>query len=609
MISGGNGGGGADVSQGDRREQPQERVERWAAYLRYSSPRQGQGYSIQQQREALLRESELRRQAEPGLRVEIRWYEEHGKSAKAEAIAKRVVFHGMIADVKAGLHDVVVVHQLDRFARSVLHQELFKAEVRAAGARLYSVVDRLDLDSDEGAMFAQVKASFAEYVIKQSGKRVAASIDAKARAGLATHRPPFGYRSVGPKLPPVPDTGSAGDDLGAAGGQARGGTWEGYERLKRWMLDGYTDQECADRMNAAGWRIGGASAARHPVTGEVLRERLFSRSTVGAIRRNPFYRAWEPGDDRGTIAHNGRLYRGQHAAAATWEDWHLLQTVVSGRRRGWYGQAVAEPELPSRAEFRGLLVCAACGGRAILRHATRLRGDRAAAAESSADPGRFYEYYRCAARERREECACTDWYARTQDVTDAWVRWAERHLRLPSDWERRLRAPDADPGDDAGGEEGRGEEARRRLAAERSRWEKQRTQTGVAVARGWLDEGTAAGLIGEADRELARVAALERSRAGRGEQLLDAGRFITSVAALWPHMTLDERRRMAALLLEPPIAGRAYSGGLEVRLLGHGPRHAGNADAPTCELARVHLRPVYRALLTALHAQEEQAAS
>jgi hypothetical protein len=61
----------------------------------------------------------------------------------------------------------------------------------------------------------------------------------------------------------------------------------------------------------------------------------FTRETVRAIRANVFYRPFAPGDERGTVRHGERLYRGAHLAACAWDEWQTMQQLARGRRLGW----------------------------------------------------------------------------------------------------------------------------------------------------------------------------------------------------------------------------------------------------------------------------------
>ncbi len=85
-----------------------------AAYIRVSSEEQLDGQSLDAQRRAI---EEACRQR--GWTI-VQWYADEGVSAHTDEVAKRPAFHRMIQDAQCHQFDAVVVHKLDRFARSVV---------------------------------------------------------------------------------------------------------------------------------------------------------------------------------------------------------------------------------------------------------------------------------------------------------------------------------------------------------------------------------------------------------------------------------------------------------------------------------------------------------
>jgi site-specific DNA recombinase len=87
---------------------------RAAAYIRVSSEEQLEGHSLDAQRRAIEQAC-----AERGWQI-VAWYADEGVSAHTDDIAKRPAFHQMVEDAQRHRFDAVVVHKLDRFARSVV---------------------------------------------------------------------------------------------------------------------------------------------------------------------------------------------------------------------------------------------------------------------------------------------------------------------------------------------------------------------------------------------------------------------------------------------------------------------------------------------------------
>src|SRR4051794_743417 len=101
------------------RSRPVKRIasdlrKRAAVYVRVSTEEQVQGYSLDAQDRAIHAYC-----AAHELRIITR-YRDEGVSARGEDISKRPAFARMMADAKIGHFDVLLVHKIDRFARSML---------------------------------------------------------------------------------------------------------------------------------------------------------------------------------------------------------------------------------------------------------------------------------------------------------------------------------------------------------------------------------------------------------------------------------------------------------------------------------------------------------
>ena len=93
-------------------EMTKEAQKRTALYSRVSSREQTEGYSLDAQLEAMR---EYAQSDGYGVAAE---YVDGGYTGRSD---NRPQFKRMIADAQAGLFDVVIVHKLDRFARSREH--------------------------------------------------------------------------------------------------------------------------------------------------------------------------------------------------------------------------------------------------------------------------------------------------------------------------------------------------------------------------------------------------------------------------------------------------------------------------------------------------------
>ena len=98
---------------------------------------------------------------------------------------------------RGGEFDVLVVRELDRFARSLAKQLIVEEELKRAGVEIQYVLGEYP-DTPEGSLQKNVKAAVAEYERLKIAQRVNRGKVQKARSGkvLVFARPPYGYRKV-----------------------------------------------------------------------------------------------------------------------------------------------------------------------------------------------------------------------------------------------------------------------------------------------------------------------------------------------------------------------------------------------------------------------------
>ena len=113
--------------------------------------------------------------------------------ARSALTDDRPEFQRMIRDAKVGLFDVLVIHKLDRFARSRYDSAFYKRELRRASVRLESVLERLD-GSPESIVLESVLEGMAEYYSRNLAREIRkgmkeTALQCKHNGGL----PPLGY--------------------------------------------------------------------------------------------------------------------------------------------------------------------------------------------------------------------------------------------------------------------------------------------------------------------------------------------------------------------------------------------------------------------------------
>ena len=165
------------------------------AYARFSSDNQREE-SITAQLRAIREYC-----AKEGIKI-LREFTDEAFSARTD---KRPAFQELFGLIKDAPADYLIVHKLDRFARSRADAAFYRSKLREAGMRLVSVLERLD-DSPESIIMEGVIEAMNEYysanLSRESKKGIKENIlQGKRNGGKA----PFGYTVVDQHLIPNRD--------------------------------------------------------------------------------------------------------------------------------------------------------------------------------------------------------------------------------------------------------------------------------------------------------------------------------------------------------------------------------------------------------------------
>lgn len=148
---------------------------RAAVYIRYSSENQRDGYSVEYQLDECKKYI-----SEQGFVFEKAYIDEavSGKSAN-----KRNAFFELLADVKNGLYDVVIVYKYSRFARNLMEATLYRQQIEKNGAKLISAMERIDDSTPEGRMMRNIIMTMDEYYSDNLSTFVQSSMYTAAKSG------------------------------------------------------------------------------------------------------------------------------------------------------------------------------------------------------------------------------------------------------------------------------------------------------------------------------------------------------------------------------------------------------------------------------------------
>jgi len=339
-------------------------------YARVSTDEQAEeGHSIEAQLR-VMRDFARRK----GWQV-VEEYVDAGYSGKTD---RRPAFQRLIADARAGHVDVIVVHKLDRFSRSLFDILKYFRELEAQGVLLASATEVWDFTTPHGRAHFHILAVFAQWYSDNLSAETKKGKQQRALEGKYNGRLPFGYRK-GPEglAVVVPEE-----------AEVIRMAFEAYS------TGGYSDQKIADLMNEQGLptRTG----------------RRWSKDSVRDFLQNAFY--------VGYVKYHGDLLPGLHEPIISQELFDKCQQVRRSRRGAPRSHS---PRLRTYM-LNKLIRCCEC--RRKLR------------AQSSAG----HRYYREMSYQRGLECSRSS-IGVVADIPEEQVGEVFMAFRLPEDWQEEIR--------------------------------------------------------------------------------------------------------------------------------------------------------------------------
>jgi DNA invertase Pin-like site-specific DNA recombinase len=361
---------------------------RAAIYLRVSSVRQAnvdydpEGFSIPAQREACIRKA-------ASLEAEVvAEFIDRGESAKT---ADRPDLKRMLDRLATEKDiDLVIVHKVDRLARSRADDVSIGVQIRAAGAQLVSATENID-ETPSGLLLHGIMSSIAEFYSRNLASEVIKGATEKARRGGTPGIAPLGYLNVRETVDDREVRTVALDPERAP--------------LIKLAFDLYATgrfsvNELVTLLAAKGLRSRGNRR---------YSPRPLNHSSLHAILSNDYYAGW--------VRYRKQRYRGRHEPLVSQMRFDEVQAVLrahclSGERK----------RKGTTHYLKGTLHCDDCGLR--LTH-SRNSGN-----------GGTYEYFVCPNKQRRQ---CDQPYHRVE-VVEAAVERYYRKVQLSKSRQRRVRA-------------------------------------------------------------------------------------------------------------------------------------------------------------------------
>ena len=177
------------------------RTLRCAVYTRKSSEEglEQEFNSLHAQREAC--EAFIRSQRHEGWSCLPQAYDDGGRSG---GTLERPALQQLLAEIREGKVDVVVVYKIDRLTRSLADFAKIVEIFDAKGVSFVSVTQQFNTTTSMGRLTLNVLLSFAQFEREVTGERVRDKIAASKKKGMwMGGAPPPGYRASDHKLTPI----------------------------------------------------------------------------------------------------------------------------------------------------------------------------------------------------------------------------------------------------------------------------------------------------------------------------------------------------------------------------------------------------------------------
>ena len=163
-------------------------------YVRVSTVKQGEGVSLEAQKDAILEYANRR-----GLTI-CRWFEEKETAAKKG----RPVFNQMVVRLKRGDAAGLIAHKIDRSARNY-HDWAVISDLADGGIEFHIATESFDFNTYGGRMAADFMAVVAANYVRNLKTEIRKGQQGQLNIGLYPWPAPIGYRNNGAAKVKTPD--------------------------------------------------------------------------------------------------------------------------------------------------------------------------------------------------------------------------------------------------------------------------------------------------------------------------------------------------------------------------------------------------------------------
>ena len=366
----------------------EQELKRAVVYLRVSTAQQAkrdgspEGYSIPFQRDA------CRRKAESLGALVVDEYVDIGESGTS---AERPALQAMLARVQEERDvDIVIVHKVDRLARSREDDLMISLALKTAKVDLVSVTENID-DTPPGRLLHGIMAAIADFYSRNLATEILKGSTQKAKAGGTPTYAPIGYLNVRQVI-----DGKEVRTIAVDPERAPLVRWA----FKAYASGSYTLTQLREELTDRGLETRpGPKRAAKPV----------SLSKLATMLHNRYY--------LGKVSYRGVEYEGKHEPLITPELFERVQQVFRAH------DVAGERTRRHPHYLKGTVVCARCSSRLSITN--------------SAGNGGVYPYLFCLGRQRKNGCDLP--YLDVNKV-ETWVTEAYAEVQISWEFVEQIRA-------------------------------------------------------------------------------------------------------------------------------------------------------------------------
>jgi site-specific DNA recombinase len=358
-------------------------------YLRVSTKEQAErggeaeGFSIPAQRDA------CRRKAGALNADVVEQFVDRGESARS---ARRPELQRMLAYISENHVDYVIVHKLDRLARSRVDDVEINLALRGAGATLVSCTENID-ETPSGLLLHGIMSSIAEFYSRNLANEVNKGLIQKAKNGGTPFKPPIGYRAVR-----IFDNGREIRSVEVDPERAPLVVWA----FKTYATGEWTVRTLLSELTQRG--LLSMPTAKRPA-------RPITISAFHKMLRSPYY--------IGVVRYRGVDYPGRHEPLIDKQTWDEVQRLLEAHN------FAGEKQRDHPHYLKGSILCGNENG-----HGTEC-GCRLIVSNARSRSGQVYPYFICIGRQRNPK-SCGQRALLIEDVEQGIVN-LYRSLELSED--------------------------------------------------------------------------------------------------------------------------------------------------------------------------------